>query len=87
MLRAAVLLSAIAALELWAVEPDAPLPVWQQEAEDQGGVMGAKHKQTREFMSMAGRELPSESAAAQRGHRPSSASTRRRRSSSTCCRS
>ena len=57
---------AIAALELWAVEPDAPLPVWQQEAEEQGGVMGAKHKQTREFMSMAGRELPSESAAAQR---------------------
>ena len=57
---------AIAALELWAVEPDAPLPAWQQEAEEQGGVMGAKHKQTREFMSMAGRELPSESAAAQR---------------------
>ena len=32
----------IAALELWAVEPDAPLPVWQQEAEEQGGVREAQ---------------------------------------------
>ena len=33
---------------------------------DGGGVMSAQHKQTREFMSMAGRELPSEAAAARR---------------------